>query len=109
MKKLLGIIVLGLLIVSTVFISGCAKSSRWSNDPFYKHFETPYTIMWGKTVKKVVENEKQIAFWYLKNYVTKDELIAVAEIHCKSLNKSIINVEYRYYNNNAAGAIFACN
>ena len=105
MKKLLGILFLGLVVCS----SGCAGSSRWAEDPFYKHFEKPYSIVWGKTVKKSVENEKLIAFWYLRNYVTKDELTTVAKIHCESHNKSVYSVEYTYYNGSSTGAIFECN
>ena len=55
------------------------------------------------------ENEKLIAFWYLRNYVTKDELTTVAKIHCETHNKSVYSVEYTYYNGSSTGAIFECN
>ena len=97
-----------ILILLLILVSGCAGSSRWSEDPFYKHFEKPYSIVWGTTVQKLVENEKLIAFWYLRNYVTKDELTTVAKIHCESHNKSVHSVEYTYYNNSSTGAIFEC-
>ena len=56
-----------------------------------------------------IENEKLIAFWYLRNYVTKDELTTVAKIHCETHNKSVYSVEYTYYNGSSTGAIFECN
>ena len=82
MKKLLGIIVLGLLL------SGCAstKAKQDSLGEFGQFFENQTRFVGGATVKIISVTPKSISFWYKDLYVTLMETTNAAQYHCQKNN-----------------------
>ena len=82
MKKLLGIVVLGLLL------SGCAstKAKQDSLGEFGQFFENQTRFVGGATVKIISVTPKSISFWYKDLYVTLMETTNAAQYHCQKNN-----------------------
>jgi hypothetical protein len=86
MKKLLGIVVLGLLL------SGCA-SERLTGDKdpelgeYGKFITTQKRLIYGSaTVKIISKTPKYISFWSKPLYVELQELTNAAQYHCEKIN-----------------------
>jgi len=81
MKKLLGIIVLGLLL------SGCAstKAKQDSLGEFGQFFENQTRVFGSPTVKIISLTPKSISFWYKDLYVDLMETTNAAQYHCQKI------------------------
>jgi len=86
MKKILGIIVLGLLL------SGCTNNTvkETSLGDFSQFFDKQNKRLGGATVQIISITPKSLTFWYTYNYVSLMQVTNAAQYHCQKIKLDAI-------------------
>jgi len=98
MKKLLGILVLGLLFCSNAF----------AGDYLMHHFKKKYSMIFGRTIRIATYDNNGIAFYFHSKFITEEQLRAAGKEHCRNNSKTLASEEYTDYGNRQHTVIFRC-
>ena len=98
MKKLLAIVVLGLLW----------SGNAYADKNLMKHFKKKHSIIFGDTVKIAVSDSNGIVFYYMSKFISKEELRAAGKEHCANNSKKLDSEEHTNYGSGQYTVMFFC-